>query len=81
MYIVLITCCMCSKIAFHATDDAVWRRAASEIAYVLDDLTSGNAVPIDAKDEEVARMMNAYWTNFAKTGNPNGDGLRKMAGL
>ncbi len=19
--------------------------------------------------------MNAYWTNFAKTGNPNGDGL------
>ena len=22
-------------------------------------------------------MMNAYWTNFAKTGNPNRDGLPK----
>jgi para-nitrobenzyl esterase len=26
-------------------------------------------------DKEVARMMNSYWVNFAKTGNPNGKGL------
>jgi len=26
-------------------------------------------------DQEVARIMNAYWVNFAKTGNPNGQGL------
>ena len=26
-------------------------------------------------DKEVARLMTGYWTNFAKTGNPNGDGL------
>ncbi len=28
-----------------------------------------------AEDQEVARIMNAYWVNFAKTGNPNGVGL------
>ncbi|MCE2461318.1 MAG: carboxylesterase family protein, partial [Pseudomonadales bacterium] len=33
--------------------------------------------PIDPRegDKAVARLMLGYWTNFAKTGNPNGDGL------
>jgi para-nitrobenzyl esterase len=48
---------------------------ASEIAYVFDNLTSRNGAPIADKDKEVAKMMNMYWTNFAKTGNPNGSGL------
>ena len=48
---------------------------ASEIAYVFDNLRSRNGAAIAPKDEEVAKMMNAYWTNFAKTGNPNGEGL------
>ncbi len=26
-------------------------------------------------DFELQKIMNAYWTNFAKTGDPNGDGL------
>lgn len=26
-------------------------------------------------DRRAAEMMAAYWTNFAKTGNPNGEGL------
>ncbi|MCY1719555.1 carboxylesterase family protein [Prolixibacteraceae bacterium Z1-6] len=30
-----------------------------------------------AEDKEVTRMMNAYWINFAKTGDPNGKGLPK----
>jgi para-nitrobenzyl esterase len=50
---------------------------ASEIAYVFDNLTSRNGAAIAPKDEEVAKMMNAYWTNFAKTGDPNGEGLPK----
>jgi para-nitrobenzyl esterase len=50
---------------------------ASEIAYVFDNLTSRNGAAIAPKDEEVAKMMNAYWTNFAKTGTPNGEGLPK----
>lgn len=50
---------------------------ASEIGYVFNNLSGPNgAVPLPA-DMEVARMMNAYWINFAKTGNPNGAGLPK----
>lgn len=48
---------------------------ASEIPYVFNNLQSRNGAPIDAKDQSVAKLMNAYWTNFAKTGNPNGSGL------
>ena len=50
---------------------------ASEIPYVFNNLRSRNGATIPAKDYEVAKMMNSYWTNFAKTGNPNGKGLQK----
>ncbi|MFY9154254.1 MAG: carboxylesterase family protein [Prolixibacteraceae bacterium] len=33
--------------------------------------------PPTAEDKEVARIMNTYWVNFAKTGDPNGKGLPK----
>ena len=29
------------------------------------------------EDQAVARMVNTYWANFAKTGDPNGPGLPK----
>ena len=48
---------------------------ASEIGYVFDNLRSRTNAAIDLKDEAVAKMMNTYWANFAKTGNPNGKGL------
>ncbi|RYY23359.1 MAG: carboxylesterase family protein [Chitinophagaceae bacterium] len=48
---------------------------ASEIAYVFDNLRGRNGATVPAKDKEVAKMMNTYWTNFAKNGNPNGKGL------
>jgi para-nitrobenzyl esterase len=32
---------------------------------------------VDHKDEAVAKMMNTYWANFARTGDPNGAGLPK----
>ncbi len=50
---------------------------ASEIPYVFDNLVERNGITITPTDKQVARMMNAYWVNFAKTGNPNGDGLPK----
>jgi para-nitrobenzyl esterase len=30
---------------------------------------------VEPKDREMAKMMNTYWAKFAKTGNPNGNGL------
>lgn len=50
---------------------------ASEIPYVFNNLRGRNGVAVDPKDKEVAKMMNSYWTNFAKTGDPNGNGLPK----
>lgn len=48
---------------------------ASEIAYVFDNLQDRNGFTVAPKDKEVAKMMNTYWTNFARTGDPNGNGL------
>jgi carboxylesterase type B len=50
---------------------------ASEIPYVFDNLRGRNGAAVAPKDQEVAKMMNAYWANFAKTGDPNGPGLPK----
>jgi para-nitrobenzyl esterase len=50
---------------------------ASEIAYVFNNLVARNGATVSPKDQEVAKMMNTYWANFAKTGNPNGSGLPK----
>ena len=50
----------------------------SEIAYVFNNLTARwGADTTTPEDQEVAKMMNTYWTNFAKTGDPNGKGLPK----
>jgi len=48
---------------------------ASEIAYVFDNLRGRNGPDTIQMDHNVAKLMNSYWTNFAKTGNPNGGGL------
>lgn len=48
----------------------------SEIPYVFNKLSSRWGVEITTdKDRKVARMMNTYWANFAKTGDPNGKDL------
>lgn len=48
----------------------------SEVAYVFDNLDARRRGPkATAEDHEVAKMMSAYWANFAKRGNPNGKGL------
>jgi para-nitrobenzyl esterase len=48
---------------------------ASEIPYVFGNLVGRNGATVAPKDQEIARMMNTYWANFAKTGDPNGKGL------
>jgi para-nitrobenzyl esterase len=47
----------------------------TDISYVFDNLRAPNGTTVAPEDKEVARMMNAYWVNFARTGNPNGSGL------
>jgi len=48
----------------------------AEIPYVFNNLNSRRgAAETTTIDEEVARILNTYWANFAKTGNPNGAGL------
>ncbi len=55
----------------------------TDISYVFNNLGEGGfgppPPPPSPEDKEVARMMNAYWVNFAKTGDPNGKGLPKWS--
>lgn len=45
----------------------------AEIAYVFD--SADLWLPGDAGDRELTRIMQAYWVNFAQSGDPNGPGL------
>lgn len=50
----------------------------SDISYVFNTLDAPRFGPPSKPTEEeyeLAKKMNAYWANFAKTGNPNGAGL------
>ncbi len=48
---------------------------ASEIPYVFGTPFSRGGASVDPQDRAVAETMNTYWANFAKTGDPNGNGL------
>jgi para-nitrobenzyl esterase len=56
---------------------------ASEIPYVFDKygpgyiamVTPAHTGEASERDKAVARTIHAYWLNFAKTGDPNGEGL------
>jgi para-nitrobenzyl esterase len=43
----------------------------AEVSYVFGNLGANYAAP----DREISSAMQQYWTNFAKSGNPNGAGL------
>lgn len=47
----------------------------SEVGFVFNNLMNRDGSPVNPEEKELAKKMNAYWTNFAKTGNPNGEGL------
>jgi para-nitrobenzyl esterase len=48
---------------------------ASELDFVFDTVTGRYGRDLTPADQTVAHMMNGYWSNFARTGDPNGPGL------
>lgn len=49
---------------------------SAEIEFVFGDLASKH-LPWTKDDYSLSELMGSYWTNFAKTGDPNGSGLPK----
>lgn len=49
----------------------------SDIAFAFNTLNARWGAPPEAtaEEKELARIINTYWTNFAKTGNPNNKGV------
>ncbi len=52
---------------------------AAELPYVFGNLLPAGFVggPFSPDDRKISDQMQLYWTNFAKTGDPNGNGLPK----
>jgi len=53
-------------------------RHSDELAYVFGNFRSEGGMvsgKFDATDRKLSDQMQAYWTNFARTGDPNGPGL------
>jgi len=48
---------------------------ASELPYVFHQLREHNRPPATVADEAMSDLIRTYWTNFAKTGDPNGGSL------
>jgi para-nitrobenzyl esterase len=48
---------------------------SEELPYTFHQLTEHGRPAPTAADEAMSEMMRTYWTNFAKTGDPNGSGL------
>jgi para-nitrobenzyl esterase len=59
-----------------ATSRDIGARHAGEIEYVFGALElSLPKVPWEASDRKLSDAMTTYWSNFARTGDPNGSGL------
>jgi para-nitrobenzyl esterase len=48
---------------------------ATEIPFVFDTVAARYEKDLTDADKATAQAANAYWVNFAKTGNPSGTGL------
>jgi para-nitrobenzyl esterase len=48
---------------------------SAEIEYALGNLSTNKAYTWTSEDEKVSAIMQSYFANFIKTGDPNGQGL------
>jgi para-nitrobenzyl esterase len=48
---------------------------SGELFYAYNNLKSSTVRPWNVVDYKLADVMSMYWVNFAKNGNPNGNGL------
>jgi para-nitrobenzyl esterase len=60
-----------------ATSRDIGARHAGEIQYVFGTLDSVPGVRWETSDRKLSDAMVTYWTNFATSGDPNGEGLPK----
>jgi para-nitrobenzyl esterase len=58
----------------HTPDAEAFANHSGEIEYVFGTLDS-KKLPWRPEDYKLSEAMGTYWTNFAKTGNPNGAGV------
>jgi para-nitrobenzyl esterase len=58
-----------------ASSADIGARHAGEIQYVFGTLASVSDVIWEPSDKALSDAMTSYWTNFAKKGDPNGEGL------
>jgi para-nitrobenzyl esterase len=63
-----------------ATSKDVGARHAGEIEYVFGTLDSVPGVHWETEDRSLSEQMMSYWTNFARSGDPNGPGLPEWPG-
>jgi para-nitrobenzyl esterase len=57
-------------------DSAKWRAFhSSEIPYVFGTLDAAPERAFTAADRALSEQLQGYWSNFVKTGDPNGEGL------
>jgi len=48
---------------------------SAEIEYALGNLDSNQVFAWTSEDHQISQMMQSYFANFIKSGNPNGPGL------
>jgi para-nitrobenzyl esterase len=61
--------------------EAIGAVHGAEVPYVFGTLISTGAVKYSEVDRGISQVIQEYWTNFAKTGNPNGDKLPAWRGF